>query len=848
MAKGAMGRHAGLSEYAGKRDFTVTAEPPAARPRRSGSRTRQFVVQKHAARRLHYDFRLELDGTLKSWAVPKGPSLDPAVKRLAVHVEDHPLAYAAFEGHIPEGEYGGGDVIVWDRGDWQADDADPAAAYRDGKLKFHLLGEKLSGGWTLVRTHLKGSGDKEQWLLIKEKDAVARADYDITLERPESVITHATLPGEKAPKRAKSAKAAKAPRKAGEAPAGARRAPLPETLAPQLATLVDRPPAGDWHYEVKFDGYRLLARIDGKKVKLLTRNGLDWTAKLPEIAAAVTKLGVESAWLDGEIIVPDAEGRSDFQALQNAFDENRSGRIVYYVFDLVYHDELDLRATPLETRRARLRQLCAAKASAPLAYSEDIAGLEARGADLLARACAMKLEGLIGKRADSLYASRRSGDWIKLKCRQLQEFVVGGLTTPRGSRSGFGALLLGVHDSGESDGKLVYAGRVGTGFTQATLSALAAKMRPLARAKPPFAKPPSGGEAAGVTWLAPKLVCEVGFAGWTKEGIVRQAVFHGLREDKPARSVVRESAQPANEAVAASVSRSRGKARSEAATVSGIAVSHPDRVIDVESGTTKLALAEYYRDVADRLLTMLAGRPVAIVRAPTGVAGEKFFQRHVQTLAFPGLKAVDADGEAAMEIESLPALVGAVQMGAIEFHTWNASGRRLDRPDRMIFDLDPDPALPWSATVEATRLVLTLLHELGLAAFLKTSGGKGMHVVVPLARGHDWDFVKDFSHAVTSHLARLMPDRFSGRMGPKNRVGRIFVDYLRNQKGGTTVAAYSARARPGLPVSVPIALAELDKVSGGAQWTVRSLPQRLRALKAEPWAGFAETAQSLSGR
>ncbi len=849
-----------LSEYVRKRDFSVTTEPPAAKPGRTRSARAQrahegqFVVQKHAARRLHYDFRLELDGTLKSWAVPKGPSLDPSVKRLAVHVEDHPLEYAKFEGSIPQGEYGGGEVIVWDRGAWQADDADPSAAYRKGRLKFHLLGEKLSGGWTLVRTHLRGSGDKEQWLLIKENDAVARSDYDITEARPESVVSHAVLPekkpaGEAAPAKAskKSARPAGAPKSRGRdpVPSGAVPAPLPAQIAPQLATLVEAAPAGDWRFEVKFDGYRLLARVDQEDVRLFTRNGLDWTAKLPEIAAAIAALGLASAWLDGEIVVPDNAGRPDFQALQNAFDEKRSGRIVYYVFDLLFDAGLDLRASPLEERRERLRRLLTRAPSQHLIFSQEIEGAAAA---VLQSACRMGLEGVIGKRAGSAYVSRRSRDWIKLKCRQLQEFVIGGMSAPQGSRSAFGALLLGVYDGA---GKLAYAGRVGTGFSEATLSALAARMRPLARATPAFARPPGGRDAAGVTWLEPRLVCEVEFAEWTDQGLIRHAVFHGLREDKTAAAVTRELAVPASEVKVdkpaprprAAAATTAQKARKGAAQVAGVTITHPDRVIDPESGTTKLALAEFYRDVAEYLLPELAARPVAIVRAPEGIAGEQFFQRHVQTLALPGLVAVDADGEEAMQIESLAALVGVVQMGAVELHAWNASGKRLDRPDRMIFDLDPDPALPWSAVVEATRLVLTLLAELGLKGFLKTSGGKGMHVVVPLARRHDWEAVKRFSKAVTSHLARLLPERFSDRMGPKNRVGKIFVDYLRNQKAGTTAAAYSVRARPGLPVSVPIADAELETIAGGGQWSVRTLVERLRTLRAqkrEPWPGYGK--------
>ncbi|MGE5469515.1 MAG: DNA ligase D [Bacteroidota bacterium] len=808
-----------LRDYAGKRDFTVTGEPaPAARRRKAANAetAAQFVVQKHAARNLHYDFRLELDGTLKSWAIPKGPSLDPQVRRLAVHVEDHPLAYAGFEGRIPAGQYGAGEVIVWDRGSWQADDPDPLAAYQAGKLKFHLLGDKLSGGWMLVRTRQHGSGKREQWLLIKERDAAARAqdDYDIVADRPESTLSHARL-----------AERAAAPDSSPNKLTGARPAALPASLAPQLASLVESPPAGDWHYEIKFDGYRLLSRVEGNNVRLFTRNGLDWTARLPPLARAIAALDLPASWLDGEIVVLDQHGHPDFQAVQNAFETGRSDDIVYYLFDLPWHGGFDLRAVPLEQRRTLLAGLLAGADPARLRYSADIS---TAAGDILRRACELKLEGLIGKRAGSPYVSARNADWIKLKCRLRQEFVIGGHTAPQGSRRGFGALLLGVHDE---NGTLRYVGRVGSGFSDTSLHALAARMQPLKHHSSPFAEPLAGREAAGVTWLEPRLGCEVEFTAWTREGMIRHAVFLGLRDDKPAPAIGRETPTPAT------------AARKVAADFAGIAISHPDRLIDAESGLTKAGLAAFYRDIAPYLLPHLIGRPLSLLRAPDGIAGQQFFQRHAETLAIPGIRLLapelDPGHKPLMAIDSLPALIGAVQMGGIEFHTWNVDSAHIDRPDRLILDLDPDPAMPWRRILEATGLVLTLLDELGLKAFLKTSGGKGMHVVVPLSRRHDWTLVKDFSQAVAQHLARLLPRHFADRMGPQNRVGRIFVDYLRNQKGGSTIAAYSVRARPGLPVSVPIARTELEQLNGAAAWTVRNLAARLEKQNADPWAGYA---------
>jgi len=978
---GEAGGEPALAEYERKRDFTATTEPGGrqrgqgvSRGRHAAASSLRFVVQKHDASHLHYDFRLEIDGTLKSWAVPKGPSLDPGVKRLAVQVEDHPLEYAGFEGHIPEGHYGGGDVIVWDQGAWEPAEADPAAAYRAGKLKFHLLGEKLSGGWTLVRTRYgEAAKDKAQWLLIKEADAAARgeSDYDILQDRPESVLTQALLPSEQEEKaalakktaaRAESSGAAKKVAKAGaaaakpkatavEAKAAApvedkplrrgRPAGLPAWIAPQLAVAVDAPPPGQWRYELKFDGYRLLARLENGKARLLTRNGHDWSARLGPLKSAVEALGLANAWLDGEIVVPDERGVPDFQALQNALEEGRNGDIRYYLFDLLHLEGEDLRSLPLDNRRARLRRLLGPEGHARIYYSEDFA---VPVEDILAGACELHMEGVIGKRVGSHYRSARSTDWIKLKCRLRQEFVIVGYTAPQGGRQGFGALLLGVHDE---EGVLRYAGRVGTGFTGESLNALYARLQPLLREEPAVEGAPdsgvrSGARSRGVSWLAPELLCEVEFAAWTREGVVRQGVFHGLREDKPATAIRREprlaaaslatqagdrkmeqkaakgragrsptakgagkravkssplvspddapdepppagshGARPASRGVARGSANAAGKAakatraqagkaekaaskagkpagaaaaeparppRGKAARhspdlVADIGISHASRVIDEASGYTKGELAAFYCRIADHLLPQLKGRPLSLLRAPTGVAGEQFFQRHAEKTSMPGMRLLPAEldpgHDRLMQADDLAAVVGAVQMGTVEFHTWNAASARIERPDRMVFDLDPDPALPWSRMVEATRLVLTLLDELGLDAFLKTSGGKGMHVVVPLARRHGWDEVKAFARAVSLHLARTLPQRFADRMGPKNRVGKIFVDHLRNQRGASTVSAYSVRARPGLGVSVPIAREELERIDGAAAWTVHTVEARLARLKHDPWEGYA---------
>ena len=851
-----------LDDYNRMRDFSATSEPAA---KRSGKKTAkdhalQFCIQKHDASRLHYDFRLELDGALKSWAVPKGPSLDPKVKRLAVHVEDHPIDYATFEGSIPEGHYGAGDVIVWDRGVWIPQE-DPAKAYAKGKLKFELQGEKLGGLWNLVRTHMPGK--QEQWFLIKHQDSAAKpeSDYDVVAAEPDSVLSDRTI----VPKKAKTAAKPKPVKKPARKVAakqrsaqltGAHKAKLPDQLKPELATLVEKAPPGEWSYEIKFDGYRIMARIDHDEVKLFTRNGHDWTHKLPKQAEALAALGLESAWLDGEMVVANEQGVPDFQALQNAFESNRSGNILYYLFDMPYLNGVDLREVPVEERRVALATVLKPNKD-PLLRFSDAFGEEPEA--LLNSACQMQMEGLIGKRLGSPYVSRRSSDWIKLKCKHRQEFVVVGFTDPKGARNAFGALLLGLHD--RDSGELRYAGKVGTGFNETTLKHIYEQLKPLQVKKPAVVNPPTGFDAKGVHWLKPVLLAEVAFAEMTKDGSVRHAVFHGLRDDKPAEDITEERAK----AVKAQTSRKSAADKPATATKKKTAkaapapsqvglgdgkvrITHPDRVIDASSGTTKVQLAEYYASVAEWILPELKDRPVALVRAPDGIAGELFFQKNAERLAIPGITTLDKDvtGQPVMIINNAEALIGAVQMSTVELHTWNATTENLDKPDRFVLDLDPDPALPWKSMVEATHLTLSVLDELGLKAFLKTSGGKGIHLVVPLTRKHGWDEVKDFSHAIVSHMAKLLPERFSAVSGPKNRVGRIFIDYLRNGLGATTICAYAARTREGLPVSVPIFREEVAELKGGNQWNIHNVQERLAEVGDEPWADLKKTRQTIT--
>jgi bifunctional non-homologous end joining protein LigD len=734
---------------------------------------------------------------------------------------------------------------------------DPHKAYEKGKLKFELQGEKLGGVWNLVRTHMPGK--KEQWFLIKHQDDAARPqdDYDVLLAEPDSVLSERTIVGK--PKlAAEQSKPLKKPAAKTRKPAsgkltGAHKAKLPTQLKPELATLVDSAPEGQWSYEIKFDGYRIMARIDHDQVQLFTRNGHDWTHKLPQQAKAVAALGLESAWLDGEMVVANEQGVPDFQALQNAFEAGRSGNILYYLFDLPYLNGVDLREVPVEERRAALATVLGSHEQPLLRFSE---AFDETPDALLNSACQMQMEGLIGKRLGSPYVSRRSSDWIKLKCKHRQEFVIVGYTDPKGSRSAFGALLLGLHD--RDSGELRYAGKVGTGFNESTLKSILTQLKPLQVKKPAVVNPPSGFEVKGVHWLKPKLLAEVAFAEMTKDGSVRHAVFHGLRDDKPAKGITEERAKPVKIAEKKTATKKPPKkapasnpdtAPSQLGLANGkVRITHPDRVIDTVSGTTKMQLAEYYASVAEWILPQLKDRPVALVRAPDGIAGELFFQKNAERLAIPGITTLDKDvtGQPVMLINSAEALIGAVQMSTVELHTWNATTVDLDKPDRFVLDLDPDPALPWKNMVEATALTLTVLDELGLKAFLKTSGGKGIHLVVPLTRKLGWDEVKDFSHAIVSHMAKLLPERFSAVSGPKNRVGRIFIDYLRNGLGATTICAYAARTREGLPVSVPLFREEVAEIKGGNQWNVRNVHQRLAEVGDEPWADMKKTRQSIT--
>ncbi|MCP2513350.1 DNA ligase D [Achromobacter mucicolens] len=821
-----------LKKYREKRNFQVTSEPAGGGEANEDARA--FVIQKHWASRLHYDFRLELDGAMKSWAVPKGPCYDPAVKRMAVQVEDHPIAYNQFEGQIPEGQYGAGKVIIWDEGKWMPV-GDPRKGYRDGHLKFDLQGVKMQGRWALIRLKGKESDKQPPWLLIKDRDAFARPEREFSVvdEMPDSVVP---LRAAKAPSPDRSEDQPE-PSADGERTLPGVAADLPAHLKPQLATLVDGVPhhAPDWLYEMKFDGYRLVVRIEGDDVRLYTRNGHDWSAKLPHLVDAFRALPAKWAWVDGEIVMLDREGIPNFQALQNAFDGERTQDIVFYAFDLPFIGQRDLRQEPLTVRRALLQQLMDTTEDDHLRFSE---ALEAAPSDLVATACKMGLEGIMAKRLSSPYVSRRTNTWVKVKCARRQEFAIVGYTAPKGSRAGLGALLLAVT---EQDGSLRYAGKVGTGFDDASLVSLQKRLASIETDKKPVANAPAAG---GVRWVKPELIAEVSFGEWTGGGHIRHSVFRGLRQDKPVRAISREKAVPVKDIegdAGATKTASKAAPATKASRAKGGKLTNPDRVIDPSTKLTKLDLARYYALVAPLMLEHLKGRPVSFLRAPAGIQGEFFFQKHLEA-AMPGVKSLpaklDPDHPPLLEVPTAEAILSAVQMNVVEFHTWNAVKTSIGKPDRMLFDLDPGEGVQWPAMQQAANLVRVLLEEIGLKAWLKTSGGKGLHVVVPLRKQYDWDTVKRFSQVIVQHLARTLPQLFVAKSGPKNRVGKIFADYLRNGFGATTVCAWSARARPGLGVSVPVKWDELDKLTGGAHWTIQDIHARLDAGNT-PWDDYA---------
>jgi bifunctional non-homologous end joining protein LigD len=832
-----MARQASLYRYKEKRHFDRTPEPAGRVERQHGH---AYLIQKHAARRLHYDFRLELDGVLKSWAVTKGPSLDPAVRRLAVHVEDHPLAYGNFEGVIPQGQYGGGTVMLWDRGSWEPL-GDVRKDYAAGKLKFVLHGERLHGGWTLVRMHGRPGERGDNWLLIKERDEFAvPGDADALLDDAATSVASGHSMQEIAdPKQAevwnskradgKAESKAKSKRRAvtvGKV-AGAKAASLPKFVEPELATLVQRPPDGDgWLHEIKIDGYRVFCRRDGDKVTLLTRTGQDWTHKFAAVAEAVRGLPARQFAIDGEIAVLNDHGQSSFGDLQDALSDGRDEKLSLVAFDLLYLDGKDLRAAPLLERKKLLRKLLPAGAeTAVLRYSDHAEG---SGEALFAEANKRHLEGIVSKRVAAPYRSGRVGDWLKAKCVARQEFVIGGFTEGQNARKGaIGALLIGYYQ----DGELRYAGHVGTGFTAKLARELRERLKRIESKKSPFASVPAEAKR-GAIWVRPDLVGEVEYSNWTSDGVLRHPSFQGLREDKGPKSITREQAVPAAAAKKSSNAKS-------AHSVAGVTISHPDRIVFPDSGATKLDLARYYESVGDFILPEIKNRPLSLLRCPQGLAGDCFFQKHfttgVKELRRIAIKESTATREYVL-VRDVKDLVSLAQEGVVEIHPWGAHANDVDKPDRIIFDLDPAPDVAFAKVIEAARLVRKMLEGVKTNPFVKTTGGKGLHVVVPLRPTADWTSVKEFAHAVALTLVESRPDDFVANMKKSERTGKIFVDYLRNDRGSTGVAAYSVRARAGAPVAMPVAWQDLSPKFRPDRFTLQTVPKLLAARRVDPWA------------
>jgi bifunctional non-homologous end joining protein LigD len=886
-----------LARYRSMRDFSVTAEPSGKSRSRPVAEipagAQPFVIQKHAATRLHYDFRLGWNGVLKSWAVTKGPSYYVGDKRLAVQVEDHPMEYGGFEGIIPKGQYGGGTVMIWDQGWWepQPGHADADAGLRDGSLKFILHGTKLDGKWALIRMKPRPGDRNPNWLLIKEHDEYERSESApaITDEAANSAVTGRTMDEiaraethvwnskDTATGHAwhRTDKAdAPTPKKSpgrkilfGPSLSGAPREHLPEFVMPQLATQATQAPLSPgWIHEFKLDGYRIQARKDGEKVQLLTRTGLDWTHRMKALGAEVAVLPVESALIDGEVVVLAPDGTTSFADLQAAFQEGARHPLTYFAFDFLHLNGHNLRDLPLTERKAMLSRLFEDDSDGALRFCEHV---EAPGDLVFKKACELHAEGIISKRAEGKYISGRTNDWRKLKCLHEQEFVVGGFTLPSNDIHGVGALLLGYYQNG----KLIYAGRTGTGFTQKTHAMLRTRLDKLRRQSMSFESVPPDARK-GAIWVKPELVAEVKFSTWTADNLIRQSAFQGLREDKPASEVSREEppaersdpppadppsvgpAKRASKQVAHSVTAKAAKTAPTTKSVAApdhapVRLTHPDKVLDAESGLTKQQLADYYWAIARHMLPHIAGRPLSLVRCPDGIGHPCFFQKHVNNTLPPGIDSVGIRDRKTGKVEpyitlSTPeALAGLAQLGVLEIHPWGSRNEDLEHPDRIIIDLDPDAAITWETLAAGAAEVRAQFTHLGLESWVKTTGGKGLHVVVPIEPTGDWSVIKQFTHAFVSEMEKRNPRLYLTKMTKAARTGRIFLDYLRNQREATAVAPYSPRSRAGAAVSMPIPWSAL-KESDRPVFCVTDFEDWRGRLKRDPWKELPETEQHIT--
>ena len=871
-----------LAKYRAKRDFSKTAEPRGDAAVRKAKGLR-FVIQKHAALHLHYDLRLELDGVFKSWAVTKGPSLDPHDKRLAVEVEDHPLDYGDFEGTIPKGQYGGGTVMLWDRGFWNCDD--PQKAYRKGKLDFTLEGEKLHGGWILTRMRNREGEKRTNWLLIKHRDAFAREgrkntvlDEDASVASgrsmddiaagkgrgPRAFITgnrsrasakaewtsHRAASNGSAAKKRSRPLAARSKRSSAKKTSRTKRATdgdMPAFVPPQLCTSVERPPTGGgWVHEIKFDGYRIQMRVENGAVTLKTRKGLDWTAKF---GSAIPRAARElpDCLIDGEIVALDHRGSPDFAGLQAALSEGKTDDLIFFAFDLLFLEGKDLRGRFLVDRKSTLKNLVEktyGKHQTQIRYVEHF---ESGGDAVLKSACRMSLEGIVSKQADAPYASGRTDSWTKAKCRAGHEVVIGAWNS---NGSQFRSLMAGVYRGDH----LVYVGNIGTGFGAEKVSRLMPALKAAASEKNPFGGKNAPRKKAGVHWLKPELVAEIEFAGFTGAGMIRQAAFKGLRQDKPAKEVEVERPAPSDSTDVAEPmpARRRNKTSSDDGVVMGVPLSHPDKVLWPDEGegpVTKLDLARYFEDVGTWMMDHLKGRPCSIIRAPDGIGGQRFFQRHSMKGGSNLLEEVSVSGDRKpyVQIDRIEGLAAVAQSAGVELHPWNNQPGDPALPGRLVFDLDPAPDVNFDAVIEAAKEMRERLSGLGLVSFCKTTGGKGLHVVTPLARPKKtqrltWAEAKQFARDVCSAMAADSPDRYLINMSKAKRTGKIFLDYLRNDQFSTAVAPLSPRARPNAPVSMPVTWPQVRHGLDPAEYTIHTVPQLLRKSKA--WADYCEGERS----
>jgi bifunctional non-homologous end joining protein LigD len=844
-------RSGSLSEYKRKRDFSKTAEPAGKVGRKKGKALR-FVVQKHDATRLHYDFRLELDGVLMSWAVTKGPSTNPADKRLAVHVEDHPLDYGGFEGTIPKGEYGGGTVMLWDEGTWEPL-GDPHEAMAKGDIKFTLKGKRMKGEWVLVHmkgrdTQRRGGAARENWLLIKHRDKYATEDDGLTEKFTTSVETGRDLEGiaKGLKSRKKAAKEAPAKRvwtKSGEVA-------LPEFRPPQLATLVSDIPEGDkWLFETKYDGYRAVAAIAGPEVRIYTRNGNDWTEKFHSLVAPLSKLTRGSALIDGEIAAIK-DGRTDFSSMQDAFSANTP--LVYYLFDLLELDGEVTENLPLLERKELLRKLIGRQGkNGPLFYSDHVIG---HGQDVFKAMCDAHQEGVIAKLIDSPYRHERSKTWLKIKCLQRQEFVIGGWR-PSDKKKGFASLLLGTWE----DGKLIYRGRVGTGYNAASAERIQSELDRRARTTTPFENAPRDISRRAI-WVEPELVGEIEYTEVTPEGYLRHPSFIALRDDKPAKAVKFEkpSAAPAAAKPATKAKRAaklKGMELTdemgiEAAKLLGVKLSSPDRVVYPDDGVTKAKLVAYYAAVSERMLRYVAERPLSLVRAPGGIKGETFFQKHDKgsfpdaVKKIPIQEKLEDETKDHMYVTNAAGLAALVQMNTLEFHIWGARISNVEKAERIIFDIDPDEGLDFADVRAGAFYIRDTLGEWGLESFPMVTGGKGIHVIAPLKAITEWPLIKDFCHAFADRLEAKQPERFTSNIRKVKRKGRMFVDYLRNERGSTAIGPFSTRARKGCPVAVPVSWDEVETLDRANLFTLETAAQR--AQEKDPWPNYFKLTQSIT--